>query len=92
MQGEIFNNLVSLDHSDSKMLHSKLMAVDTTRNRSADIDFSNYENTQGVRFATARKIMVAEQNKFNVNFEFKQYSFNQPITFPFNIPKNYKKL
>lgn len=92
MTGTIFKHLVSLDNSDYKILHSKLDDRDVGRNRTCDITFSDYENTEGVLFSTARKISVAEQSKLDINLDFKQYAFNQPLTFPFNIPKNYKRL
>ncbi|MCW3110390.1 MAG: hypothetical protein JWQ09_4896 [Segetibacter sp.] len=92
MGGKIFKHLVSLDNSDYKILHSKLDDIDVGRNRTCDITFSDYENTTAVLFSTARKISVAEQSKLDINLDFKQYAFNQPLTFPFNIPKNYKRL
>lgn len=92
MSGSIFKHLVSLDNRDFKILHSKLDDINVGRNRTCDITFSNYENTTGILFSTQRKISVAEQSKLDINLDFKQYAFNQPVTFPFNIPKNYKKL
>ncbi len=92
MSGSIFKHLVSLDNKDYKILHSKLDDINVGRNRTCDITFSNYENTTGVLFSTQRKISVAEQSKLDINLDFKQYSFNQPVTFPFNISKNYKRM
>ncbi len=92
MAGKIFKHLVTLDNSDDKILHSKLDDVNAGRNRTCDITFSDYEKTTGFMFATQRKISVAEQSKLDINLDFKQYSFDQPLTFPFNIPENYKRL
>ena len=72
------------------MLHSKLDDIDPSKNRTADITFSNYDKVNDFYFSTVRKISVAEKSKLDVDLEFKQYSFDQPLTFPFNIPKNYK--
>ena len=90
--GKIFKHLLTLDNTDFKILHSKLDDIDVGRNRTCDITFSDYENISGILFSTSRKISVAEQSKLDVNLDFKQHSFNQPLTFPFNIPKNYKRL
>jgi hypothetical protein len=92
MDGSYFKNLVSLDNTDFKILHSKLVDVDTVRNRTSDISFADFQNSAGVLFSTKRKISVAEKSKLDINLDFKQYSFNQSLTFPFNIPKNYKRL
>lgn len=92
MAGKVFKHLVSLDNTDFNILHSKLDDIDVSRNRTCEINYSNYENNAGVKFSASRKISLAAQSALNINLEFKQYSFNQPLTFPFNIPKNYKKL
>jgi hypothetical protein len=92
MNGKLFKHLVTLDNTDYKILHSKLDDVDAIRNRTCDITFDSYENTAGVPFSTKRRISVAERSKLDINLDFKQYTFNQPVTFPYNIPKNYKAL
>lgn len=92
MGGKIFKHLVTLDNNDYKVLHSKLDDVNAARNRTCDITFSDYDNSGAVSFATKRKISVAEQSKLDINLDFKQYTFNEPVTFPFSIPKNYKRL
>jgi hypothetical protein len=92
MGGTIFKHLVSLDNSSYRILHSKLDDIDVVRNRTCDITFSDYDEAAGVPFSTKRKISVAEQSKLDINLDYKQYTFNQPVTFPFSIPKNYKRL
>jgi hypothetical protein len=92
MSGKVFKHLVTLDNTDFKILHSKLDDIDVARNRTCDITFGDYESTAGVLFSTQRKISVAEQSKLDINLYFKQHSFNQPLTFPFNIPRGYKRL
>ena len=91
MAGRLFKHLVTLDNTDFKILHSKLDDIDVVRNRTCDITFSNYETIAGVPFSTKRRISVAEKSKLDINLDFKQYSFNQPTTFPFSVPKGYKR-
>ncbi len=91
MVGKLFKHLVTLDNTDYKVLHSKLDDVDQLRNRTCDISFSKYENKAGFNFSTYREISVAEKAKLNIWLDFKQYSFNEPLTYMFNIPKSYKK-
>ncbi|MDB5249476.1 MAG: hypothetical protein JWQ40_3870 [Segetibacter sp.] len=92
MAGKFFKHLVTIDNTNYKVLHSKLDDIDEARNRTCDITFSGYENSAGIPFSTERNISVAEQSKLDISLNFKQYSFNQPLTFPFSIPKNYKRL
>lgn len=91
MVGKLFKHLVTLDNTDYKVLHSKLDDVDDFRNRTCDISFSKYEEKGGFNFSTYRVISVAEKSKLNIGLDFKQYSFNEPLTYMFNIPKSYKK-
>jgi hypothetical protein len=89
--GEFFKNLLTLDLNDKTLLHSKLDDKDPTRNRTADLTYSDYENKKGPWFSTKRRIVVAEKNRLDVKLDFKQYDFNQEVSFPFSIPKNYDR-
>jgi hypothetical protein len=91
MVGPLFKHLVTLDNTDFKILHSKLDDIDVIRNRTCDITFSDYDTGNGFPFSTGRRISVAEKSKLDINLDFKQYSFNQSTTFPFTVPKNYKR-
>lgn len=88
--GDLYKNLLTLDNRDFKILKSKLDDVNVIRNRTCDITYSDYENAAGFPFATKRVITVSEKGKLEVQMDFKQYSFNPSLTFPFNVPKNYK--
>jgi len=91
MVGNIFKHLITLDVNDYTILHSKLDDVNAERNRTCDITMSDYEASNGSRFATKRRITVAEKSKLDIKLDFKQYAFNEPLTYSFNVPKNYKK-
>jgi len=91
MSGSVFKNLLTLDKNTLLMLHSKLDDIDPNKNRTADITFGNYEKVSNSHFSTVRRISVAEKAKLDIDLEFKQYNFDQPLTFPFNIPKSYKR-
>ncbi len=90
MIGGFFKNLITLETSDYKPLHSKLDDVDAQRNRTCDITYNNYETKGNNHFSTNRSISVSEKFKLDVYLDFKQYSFNDPLNFSFTIPKNYK--
>ncbi|GEO11682.1 hypothetical protein SAE01_41780 [Segetibacter aerophilus] len=92
MSGNIFKHLLLLDNGDYKLLHSTLDDNVAGRNRYCDITYGDYKANGSGAFSTTRKISVSEQSKLDIDLDFKQFSFNQPVTFPFNIPKNYKKI
>ncbi|HVZ57885.1 MAG TPA: DUF4292 domain-containing protein [Chitinophagaceae bacterium] len=89
--GDLFKNLLTVTAGDKLLLRSKLDDTDATRNRTCDLTYGDYDDRRGVRFAKLRKISVAEKKKLDIRLEFKQYDFNQELTFPFSIPKNYRR-
>ena len=88
--GGWFKNLITLNEDNKIIQRIKLDDADPARNRTADLTYSDYENKKGVYFSTKRKISIAEKKKLDIKLEFKQYEFNESLTFPFSIPKNYK--
>jgi hypothetical protein len=89
--GTLFRNLVTVSANSRLVERSKLDAVDITRSLTCDLTYSDYENKNNINFPTVRKITIAEKKKLDVRLEFKQYDFNPELTFPFSIPKNYKR-
>jgi hypothetical protein len=89
--GQLFKNLITLNEADKTLLHSKLDDTDPARNRTADLTYSDYESKRGVAFSTKRRVVVTEKNRLDIKLEFKQYDFNQEVSFPFSIPKNYDR-
>lgn len=89
--GELFKNLITINMNDDHLQHCKLDDVDVNRNRTCDLTYSDYENKKGPDFSTNRKITIAEKSKLDVRLDFKQYDFNETLSFPFPIPKNYKR-
>jgi hypothetical protein len=87
--GKIFKNLITLN-GDKLLQRIKLDDINELRNRTGDLTYDDYENKQGVNFSKTRKITFAENKKLDLRLEFKQYNFNEDLTFPFSIPKNYK--
>lgn len=89
--GTFFKNLLTVNEGDITLQRSKLDDVNITRNRTADLAYSDYETKKGVLFPTRRDITVVEKTKLDVKLDFKQYDFNQDVSFPFSIPKNYTR-
>jgi len=89
--GVLFKHLLTITNGDYLLQHSKLDDADPLRNRTADLTYTGYENINGVKFATERRISVSEKAKLDVDMNFKQYSFNETLSYAFNIPKNFKR-
>ena len=87
--GKVFKNLITLS-DDNLVQRIKLDDLDELRNRTGDLTYADYENKKGMNFSKIRKISFAEKKKLDIRLEFKQYNFNEDLTFPFAIPKNYK--
>jgi hypothetical protein len=90
-EGKLFRNYITLDNADLRIRHSKLDDVDRLRARSCDLTYGDYEAKDNVLFSTFRRIAVTEKARLDIELNFKQYTFNQVLSFPFNIPKNYKQ-
>ncbi|HEY0040187.1 MAG TPA: DUF4292 domain-containing protein [Flavisolibacter sp.] len=90
--GTLFKNLVTITEANKSIIHSKLTDTDPFRNRTADLSYNKYENNKGPLFATGRQIVVSERGRLEVKLDFKNYNFNEEVSFPFTIPKNYARL
>lgn len=90
--GEWFKHLITMNNNDHLVLNSKLDDADVLRNRTCYLGYSDYENKKGQNFSTTRVISVTEKTKLDIKLNFKQYEFNEMLTFPFSIPKNYRKI
>ena len=89
--GQFFKHLVTLNKTDRLLTHSKLDDVNVSRNRTADITYSDYEINNGLPFSTTREITVSEKNRLDIQLNFKQYEFNKELSISFNVPVNYKR-
>jgi hypothetical protein len=88
--GQFFKNLITLSSNDTLIERSKLDDIDVGQNRTADLTYDSYEKNNGFSFATYREITAAEKTKVDITLSYKQYDFNKELSFPFNIPRNYK--
>ncbi|MBS1603325.1 MAG: DUF4292 domain-containing protein [Bacteroidetes bacterium] len=88
--GSIFRNFLTLS-ADGTPQHSKLDDTDPLRSRTGDMTYGEYDNSSAVPFSTYRKVSVAEKSKVDIEINYKQFKFNEPLSFPFTIPKNYKR-
>lgn len=90
-KGDFFKNLLTLGESDKLIQSCKLDDLDEQRSRTCFLRYNEYESKKGPSFPTRREINISEKNKLSVKLNFKQYEFNETLSFPFSVPKNYKE-
>jgi hypothetical protein len=88
--GEWFKNLLILNEN-ARVENSKLDDLDKNRSRTCNLSYTDYENKKGVLFSTKRRITVSEKSNLDIKLDFKNYEFNETLSFPFTVPKNYKR-
>ena len=89
--GEFFKNLFTFSDPGGLAQSSKLDDIDELRSRTCYLTYSVYEDKKGMNFSTKRSISVTEKKKLDIQLNFKQYEFNETLSFPFNIPKSYDR-
>ena len=89
--GTLFKNFLTMNAGDNTLAHCKLDDVDPTRSRTCDLSYDDYGFRDSVWFSSYRRITVAEKSKTDIEMEYKQYKFNEPLSFSFSIPRNYKR-
>lgn len=89
--GYFFKNMLTIGETDKLMISCKLDDLDEMKNRTCYLTYNDYENKKGVNFSKERNINVAEKKKLDIRLKYKQYDFNETLSFPFTIPKNYKR-
>jgi Domain of unknown function (DUF4292) len=91
--GRIFTNFLTLN-PDNTPNHSKLDDIDPLRARTCDVTYGDYDygGPAPAPFSTYRKVSVAENGKVDIEIGInKHYKFNEVLSYPFSIPKNYKR-
>ncbi len=87
--GIFFKNLFTINDADRLLQTCKLDDIDLQRSRTCYLTYTDYENKKIINFSTKRSIHVAEKRKLDIKMDFKQYEFNEKLSFPFSVPKNY---
>lgn len=89
--GAIFRNLLTIN-SQFELDKSKLDDADMLRNRTADMTYYEYETKTGFLFSTYRELFLSQQNKMDIQLKFKDYKFNEEMSYPFTVPKKFKRI
>jgi len=89
--GSFFKNLFTVSVADHLMASSKLDDIDELRNRTCYLSYSEYDTKKGVPFPLTRTITVSEKKQLDIRLHFRQYDFNEMLSFPFRVDKNYTR-
>jgi hypothetical protein len=89
--GIFFKNLFTVGLTDKLVQNSKLNDIDVLKNRTCILTYTDYEVKKDIRFSTNRIINIVDKKKLNVKLNYKQFDFNEKLSFPFNVPKNYTR-
>ncbi len=89
--GRVFKNIFTINEMNKLVQSSRLDNLDNAQKRSCFLTYAEYENKKNVNFATKRIIDIADKTKMLIKLNFKQYEFNETLSFPFSVPKNYKR-
>ncbi|TAD92122.1 MAG: DUF4292 domain-containing protein [Bacteroidetes bacterium] len=87
--GSYFKHLITMDSTTGRISNSKLDDVQELRNRTCNIQLSDYALIQNRNFSQSREISVTEKAKIDIILNFKKVEFDTPQKFSFNVPKNY---
>ncbi|MBK6937655.1 MAG: DUF4292 domain-containing protein [Chitinophagaceae bacterium] len=90
-KGEFFKNLFTISEEGKLPLSSKLDDLDEQRSRTCFLKYDEYENKKGPNFPSRREINVSEKSNLSIKLNFRQYEFNETLSFPFSIPKSYRE-
>jgi hypothetical protein len=87
--GDFFRHQLSCEKETYRLTHSKLDEVTLIRNLTCDLTYSDYERNNAIDFSKNRRVTVTDKTKLDIIMEMKQYGFNESLSYPFSIPKNY---
>ena len=91
--GTLFRNFITLDPRDTfSACTASWTVVDPQQVLGGDFTYGDYDQKSGgAKFSLYRKISIAWKSNLAIELNFKQYNFNEDLSFPFVVPKNYKR-
>ncbi|MAM17732.1 MAG: deoxyuridine 5'-triphosphate nucleotidohydrolase [Gramella sp.] len=90
-EGEFIKKMFLLNPSNFKASAQQL--TQEKDNRGVTITYSDYQSTDGFIFPEEIKIIANEGNSStNIELTYRSLSFNEEVTFPFEIPSGYEEI
>lgn len=88
-RGKQFHNRLQLDAQSLLPQYIYIEDLDPLKKRSAEIYYQQYIDINNGKFPNLRRLILTERQKITVEMEVKQVDFNEVLSLPFSIPKNY---
>ncbi|HUX83952.1 MAG TPA: DUF4292 domain-containing protein [Chitinophagaceae bacterium] len=76
---------------DYRIQDFRLSDRDTASGRYCDITFGDYAEVDGRNFSTRRRIFAEDTSVTQINLSFSRVRFDQPLSFSFYIPSDYRR-
>ncbi|MBS1760815.1 MAG: DUF4292 domain-containing protein [Bacteroidetes bacterium] len=89
--GSFFKNRFTVADANKAIINSKLDDLDGQRSRTCYLTYADYDTNNGLMFSRDRSISVTDKKKVDIRIQFKQYDFNETLSFPFNVPSKYSR-
>ena len=85
-----FKNLLTISTGNHLLANSKITDNSPGRSRTASLEYSDYSPLDRHWFATYRALKVDKPANIDLRISFKEFEFNNELSFPFSVPGNYK--
>lgn len=86
----LFKNLLTISMDNHLLITSKITDNSPGNIRTANLAYSDYNTIEQRQFATFRSLNVENPSKLDLRISFKEFEFNNELSYPFSIPGNYK--
>jgi hypothetical protein len=85
-----FQNLLTISTENHQLAKSQITESLQGNIRTATLEFNDYNTLEQRMFATFRSLKVENSSKIDCRISFREFEFNNELSFPFSIPGNYK--
>ncbi len=88
-EGNEFRNVLRVAKENYRLQSIRLEDKNPVRGRFANLLYRDHRATGNTHFPAGRTITLSDNSVLTIDLEFKQYDFNEVLSMPFTIPKNY---
>jgi len=90
-EDSFYQQHISYNRLDTLMAESQIRTVNTGGPR-AKVTYKDYDALESRKIATRRTVYVENGNEtYLMELKFVNFNFDQPLEFPFSVPKNYAR-
>lgn len=85
-----FRNLLTISTENHLLAKSQITDSFQGQIRTASLEYNDYNTLEQRVFATFRALKVENSSKIDCRISFREFEFNNELSFPFSVPGNYK--